>query len=86
MPRSCYRIGETEYPYFLTGMVVGWGPVCTRPEAVQIVLDCWDFLRQNREFVLYGCVVLESRLHGIASAPRLLVATRRRRNASRSPP
>ena len=40
----------------------GLAPVFTRPAAVQIVLDCWDFLRQNREFVLYGCVVLESRL------------------------
>jgi putative transposase len=54
MPRSRYRIGETEYPYFLTCTVVAWLPVFTRPEAVQIVLDCWDFLRQNREFVLYG--------------------------------
>ncbi len=40
----------------------GLAPVFTHPEAVQIVLDCWDFLRQNREFVLYGFVVLESRL------------------------
>ena len=71
MPRSRYRIGETEYPYFLTCTVVGWLPVFTRPEAVQIVFDCWDFLRQNREFVLYGYVVLENHLHLIASAPDL---------------
>ena len=24
MPRSRCRVGETEYPYFLTGTVVGW--------------------------------------------------------------
>ncbi len=71
MPRSRYRIGETEYPYFLNCTVAGWLPVFTRPEAVQIVLDCWDFLRQNREFVLYGYVVLENHLHLIASAPDL---------------
>ena len=71
MPRSRYRIGETEYSYSLSGTVVGWLPVFTRPEAVQIVLDCWDFLRQNREFVLYGYVVLENHLHLIASAPDL---------------
>ena len=69
--RSRYRIGETEYPYFLTCTVVGWLPVFTRPEAVQIVFDCWDFLRQNREFALYGYVVLENHLHLIASAPDL---------------
>lgn len=30
MTRSRYRIFETEYPYFLTCMVVGWVPVFTR--------------------------------------------------------
>ena len=39
MPRSRCRIGESEYPCFLTGMVVGWHPVFTRPEAVQRVYD-----------------------------------------------
>ncbi len=38
MPRSPHRIGETEYPCFLTGTVVGWRPVFTRPQAVQIVV------------------------------------------------
>ena len=71
MPRSRYRIHETEYPYFLTCTVVGWLPVFTRPEAVQIVFDCWDFLRQNREFVLYGYVAPENHLHLIAAAPDL---------------
>jgi putative transposase len=71
MPRSRYRIRETEYPYFLTCTVVGWHPVFTRPEAVQIHFDCWDFLRQNRGFRLYGYVVLENHLHLIAFAPDL---------------
>ncbi len=71
MPRSRCCIGETDYPYFLTCTVVGWLPVFIRPEAVQIVYDCWDFLRQNRAFVLYGYLVLESRVHWIASAPDL---------------
>ncbi len=69
MPRTRYRIGETEYPYFLTCTVAGWLPVFTRPEAVQIVFDCWDFLRQNRAFALYGYAMLKNHLHLIASAP-----------------
>ncbi len=40
MPRSRCRIGETEYPCCLTGTVVGLLPVFTRPETVQIILDC----------------------------------------------
>jgi hypothetical protein len=37
MTRSRYRIFETEYPYFLTSTIVGWLPVFTRSEAVNIV-------------------------------------------------
>jgi REP element-mobilizing transposase RayT len=71
MARSRYRIHEAEFPYFLTCTVVGWLPVFTRPEAVQIFFDCWVFLRQNREFRLCGYVILENHLHLIASAPNL---------------
>jgi REP element-mobilizing transposase RayT len=71
MTRTRYRIFETEYPYFLTCTIVGWLPVFTRPEAVQILFDCWGFLRQNRNFKLYGYVVLENHLHLVASAPDL---------------
>jgi len=71
MPRSRYRIFESEFPYFLTCTVVGWLPVFTRPEAVKILLDCWHFLRQKSDFAVYGYVVLENHLHLIASAPVL---------------
>src|SRR5207248_7272828 len=71
MTRTRYRIFETEYPYFLTCTIVGWLPVFTRPEAVQIVFDCWQFLRRQRSFRLYGYVVLENHLHLVASAPEL---------------
>src|SRR5262249_50381144 len=62
---------ETEYPYFMTCTIVGWLPVFTRPEAVQVLFDSWKFLRQNRGFSLYGYVILENHLHLIASAPDL---------------
>jgi REP element-mobilizing transposase RayT len=71
MTRTRYRIFETEFPYFMTCTIVGWLPVFTRPEAVQILFDCWRFLQQNKNFSLYGYVVLENHLHLIASAPRL---------------
>ena len=71
MTRTRYRIFETEYPYFMTCTLVGWLPVFTRPEAVQILFDSWRFLQQQRNFKLYGYVVLENHLHLIASAPDL---------------
>src|SRR4051812_33970068 len=39
MTRSRYRIYEDCYPYFLTCTIVGWLPVFTRPETVQIIYD-----------------------------------------------
>ena len=71
MTRSRYRIYETEFPYFMTCTLVGWLPVFTRPEAVEIIFDSWNFLRMNMAFTLYGYVILENHLHLIASAPKL---------------
>jgi putative transposase len=71
MTRTRYRIFETEYPYLLTCTIVGWLPVFTRPEAVRIVYDSWRFLERERDFRLYGYVILENHLHLIASAPDL---------------
>jgi len=45
MGRSRYQFCEATFPHFLTGTIVGWLPVFTRAEAVQIVLDSWQFLR-----------------------------------------
>jgi REP-associated tyrosine transposase len=71
MTRTRYRIYEEPYPYFMTCTIVGWLPVFARPDAVQIVFDSWQFLNKEKEFRLYGYVVLENHLHVIASAPDL---------------
>ncbi|HJT79190.1 MAG TPA: hypothetical protein VJ739_18480 [Gemmataceae bacterium] len=71
MTRSRYRIYEDYYPYFLTCTVVGWLPVFTRPETVQIIYDSWRFLQDANRLVLYGYVILENHLHLIASSPDL---------------
>jgi REP element-mobilizing transposase RayT len=71
MTRTRYRIFETEFPYFMTCTIVGWFPVLARPEAVDVVLDSWRYLQREREFRLFGYVILYDHLHIIASAPRL---------------
>jgi REP element-mobilizing transposase RayT len=71
MPRSRYRIHETEYPYFMTCTINGWLPVFTRQEAADIIFDSWRFLQRERQFKLYAYVILENHLHLIASAPEL---------------
>ncbi|MDP3008353.1 MAG: hypothetical protein Q8N30_04695 [Methylococcales bacterium] len=46
MGRSRYTITEADKPHFMTCTVMEWLPVFTRPETVQILLDCWQYQRQ----------------------------------------
>jgi putative transposase len=71
MSRTRYRIFDAAYPHFLTCTIVGWLPVFTRPDAVEIVLESLRFLQQNRGLDLFGYVILENHLHLIGSAPEL---------------
>ncbi|HEY4761475.1 MAG TPA: transposase [Thermoguttaceae bacterium] len=71
MTRTRYKIFENTHPYFITCTIVGWTPIFTRPETVQIIVDSWQFLQQNRDLSIFGYVILENHLHLIASAPDL---------------
>ena len=71
MSRTRYRIFETEYPYFLTSTIVGWLPVFTRREAVEIVFEAWRYHQRESGLQIFGYVVLENHLHWIARAPEL---------------
>ena len=55
----------------MTCTVVEWLAVFTRPETVHIILDCWQFQREQVGLKLYGYVILENHLHFIAQAPRV---------------
>jgi REP element-mobilizing transposase RayT len=68
MGRSRYRILNAQYPYFHTCTVVGWLPVFTRAESVQIVLDSFVWLQANTDFKLHAYVILENHLHFISSS------------------
>src|SRR5262249_45390391 len=71
MSRTRYRIFDTHAPYFLTCTVVGWLPVFTRPETVEILLDSWRFLQNHQRLTLHAYVILENHLHLIASSTAL---------------
>jgi hypothetical protein len=71
MGRSRYTITEPQQAHFMTCTVVEWLPVFTCPETVQILLDCWQFQRQQVGLKLYGYVVLENHLHFIAQSVAL---------------
>ena len=66
MSRTRYKVYEDWYPYFMTCTIVGWLPVFTRPQLVDIVFDSWRWLQQNRGLTLFGYVILENHLHFVA--------------------
>jgi putative transposase len=71
MGRSRYTITEPDKPHFMTCTVVEWLPVFTRPDTVEILLNCWRYQRENEGLRLYGYVILENHLHFIAQAQNL---------------
>jgi putative transposase len=71
MTRTRYKFSYRGQPHFLTGTIVGWLPIFTRPEAVQAVLDSLQFLNDHKRLVLFGYVIMENHLHLIASADDL---------------
>jgi REP element-mobilizing transposase RayT len=69
--RSRYKFGESDFPHFLTCTVVGWLPVFTQPETVQILFDSWRFLQDLGRMDLLGYVVLDNHIHFIAASNNL---------------
>ncbi len=76
MTRTKYRIYENDHPYFMTWTIVGWLPVFTRRETVDVVYDSWRYLQRERGFQIFGYVILENHLHLIASSPALAAAVK----------
>jgi putative transposase len=71
MGRSRYQIYESPTPYFLTSTIINWIPIFTRPATVQIILDSFVYLQQERNVKLYAYVILENHLHWVAQADDL---------------
>jgi putative transposase len=76
MGRTRYQSGEAPFPHFLTCTVVGWLPVFTRTETLQMVLDAWQLLQDQDRLVLFGYVVLENHIYFIGCRHNRLVIQR----------
>ena len=77
MGRSRYQVVEARSPHFFTCSVLGWLPVFARPACAQIVLESWRYLRQQDGLQLYGFVIMENHVHGVAQAEDLPGCLRR---------
>ena len=71
MCRARYKIVEVKQPHFITCTVLHWLPFFTRPNSVQIIIDCLNHLKDSDGLKLYGFVILENHLHLILSSEDL---------------
>lgn len=70
MGRSRYKITEPQQPHFITLTVLHWIPVFTRPDTVNILLDCLRFLNKDG-LKVYAWVVLENHCHFVLQSQTL---------------
>jgi putative transposase len=65
MGRSRYKIYNAELPHFLTMTVVGWLPIFSNLEVVEIIFDSLRYLQDCKKAKLYAYVIMENHLHCI---------------------
>lgn len=56
---------EESHLYFITGSLLGWRPLFSRPEFAWIILNSLDWHRQHNRFLLHAFVVMPTHFHTI---------------------
>lgn len=67
MGRNRYKITSPQHPHFLTLSVLHWMPVFTRPDTVNLVLDCLNY-KISLGMKIYAYVILENHTHLVAQS------------------
>jgi REP-associated tyrosine transposase len=69
--RSRYRILERAHSHFITSTTVAWLPIFTTAARCDIIVDAFQYCRQNKGLKLYAWVILDTHFHTIVAAPEL---------------
>ncbi len=69
--RSRYRIQELDHAHFVTGTVVEWLPIFTSSACCDLLVQSFEFCRDQKRLQIHGWVILDSHFHAILSGPRL---------------
>jgi putative transposase len=65
------RKAKTDKPYFVTFTVVGWIDVFTREDYSRVILDSFQFCRENKGLNIYAFVIMPSHIHALLQSPVL---------------
>jgi REP element-mobilizing transposase RayT len=69
--RSRYRIFEHEFAHFVTGTAVAWLPIFTTAARCDILVQAFEYCRQQKALKIHAWVILDTHFHAIMSAPDL---------------
>jgi REP element-mobilizing transposase RayT len=62
---NAYQIQDQTRPYFLTFQVVGWADIFSRKVYRDIILDSFNYCRQNKGLILFAYVIMTNHMHTI---------------------
>jgi REP element-mobilizing transposase RayT len=63
-----YQIIDQNAPYFLTFQIVDWVDIFTRKFYKDIIIDCFKYMIDNKDFQLYAYVIMSNHIHLIAQS------------------
>jgi putative transposase len=69
--RTRYRVTTEDGIYFITSTIVEWIPIFILHEYFEIMLDAFNYCRQNKDLKIYAYVIMDNHFHLVASGPDL---------------
>ena len=63
-----YQIIDQKSPYFLTFQIVDWVDIFTRKIYKDIIIDCFKYMIDNKDFQLFAYVIMSNHIHLIAQS------------------
>jgi REP element-mobilizing transposase RayT len=63
---TAYQIIDQKAPYFITFQVVDWIDIFTRKLYKDIIIDCFKFMIDYKDFQLYAYVIMSNHIHLVA--------------------
>lgn len=63
-----YKITDQFAMYYLTCTLVGWVDLFTRRQCSQILIDSFNYCKENKGLILYAYVIMGSHIHLLAAA------------------
>jgi len=69
--RTRYKICDSDPPYFITCTTVEWIPIFTRKPYFDILINTFNYCRENKGLKIFAYVILDNHFHLVAGGGNL---------------